>query len=190
MPGARWTPAELHQLRELIKMECSRQEVADTLGRTLASVHLQARHLGLYFSRKRTQRRPWTADDDKQLLYHAATMTRKQLAKKLGRTEASVGKRARQLGIRLSQGRVTMAALARELGVSKITVVRVRDKLGLNFRRYPSKVTSRTKAKGAEPEDVVAIARYLIENSTGPLQTTRKRLREVIAAYGGEEEAA
>lgn len=190
MPGAKWTQKDLEKLRELTEAEYSRAEVAEALGRTKASVHLQARHLGLNFSRRNTQRRPWTQADDNMLQYHAASLTRKQLAKKLSRTEASVGKRAYQLGVQLGQGRMTLKELAEELGVSKITVVRVRDKLGLNFRRYPSQITSRTKPKGPEPEDVVAIARYLIENSTGPLQTSRKRLMDVITAYGGESEKA
>lgn len=193
MPGKRWMDEELLKLHELIAAEHSRTEVAAALNRTVASVHLQARALGLRFSRRNTLRSTWTESEDNALRYHSGTLTRKQLAKKLGRTEAAVGKRAYQLGVQLGQGRMTLKALADELGVAKVTVVRVRDILGLNFRRYPSKATARTKPKGPEPEDIVAIAEYLVNHSTGPLRTSRKRLMDVIAAYSGQpskEEAA
>lgn len=185
MPGKYWSDEDLHKLRDLVLAESSRDEVAAALDRTKTAVHFQARNLGLTFSRKNTQRRPWTERDDNVLRYHSGLLSRKQLARKLGRTDAAVGKRAKQLGIRLGQGRITLKALAEELGVSKATVVRVRDALGLQFRRYPSKTSSRSRPKGPEPDDIVKIASYLTK-TTGPLRASRKRLADVISAYSQE----
>lgn len=193
MAGHVWTTEELDRLRQLISEERSRAEIAALFNTTPAAVYWQARKLGLKFSRRQTQRSTWTQAEDNVLIYQGAFMTRKQLAKKLKRTEAAVGKRAMVLGVQLTQGRMTMRELADELGVSKVTIVRLRDKLGLNFRRYPGSKNSLSRPKGPEPEDVAAIATYLVQNSTGPLQTSRKRLMDVIAAYSGElteEEAA
>lgn len=183
MPGKHWSETDLHKLRDLVLAEHSRDEVAEALGRTKASVHLQARNIGLKFSRKNTQRRPWTEHDDNALRYHSGSLSRKQLARKLGRTDASVGKRAKQLKVRLGQGRMTLAGLAEELGVSKATVVRVRDTLGLSFRRYSRKSRGVTRPKGPEPDDIVRIARYLVGNPKCALRVSRKRLMDVIAAY-------
>lgn len=182
LPGARWTEAELQALRNLIAEEQSREQIAQALGKTKAAIHLKARQYGLSCSRKNTKLRPWTKEEDNALTYYGALLTRSQIAKKLKRTESAVSYRANILGIRLAQGRITLKALAEELGVSKATVVRARDKLGLKFRRYPSKHSSYSKPRGPEPEDVVAIAQYL---STRSLSVSRKRLMEVIAAYGG-----
>jgi predicted transcriptional regulator len=183
MPGKHWSEVDLHKLRNLVLAEHSRDEVAEALGRTKAAVHLQARSLGLKFSRKNTQRRPWTEHDDNALRYHSGLLSRKQLARKLGRTDAAVGRRAKLLDVRLRQGRVTLVDLAEELGVSKATVVRARDALGLSFRRYSRKSKGTTRPKGPEPDDIVTIARYLVNNPNSALRVSRKRLMDVIVAY-------
>lgn len=187
MPGKRWTTEELHTLRDMVLRECNREEVALALGKTKPAVYLQARALGLSFSRRKTKRSTWTQADDNALVFMSSFLTRKQLAKRLKRTEAAVGKRAYVLGVQLGRGRMTLKTLAAELGVSKITVIRVRDKLGLQFRKYSSKRSGASRPKGPEPEDIVAIAKYLSEQQApGPLRASRKKLAEVIAAYGGE----
>jgi len=84
-----------------------------------------------------SQRRPWTAEEEELLREKAGTVSLHSIAKRLGRTRASVECRAYQLdlSLRLSEG-YTLSDLAAVFGVSAGRVKRWAER-GLLGRAHP-----------------------------------------------------
>lgn len=181
-PG--WTEKDIEQLRAMTKQGVSSEEIAKALGRSHFALRRKASDLGVQLA----GRKRWTADDDRTLIFYSETKTASQLAGMLNRSSSAVRIRAMALGIKISAGRVTIKDVAEELGINHNTVSAIRDKLGINFRRYKTKgSTMRASVRGASDDQVVEIAKHILENplSLGGRKASAKRLREVIAAYEG-----
>lgn len=94
MRAPRWTKQEENVLRKLYGMVRNR-EIAARLGRTLASVGLKARELGL----AGPPSQPWSASDDRYIKRRYGTASREEIATALGRTVPAVASRAEFLGM-------------------------------------------------------------------------------------------
>jgi hypothetical protein len=141
-----WTTREVQQIRTLAKRHDA-PTIAKMLNRTKRSVDSAALRHGIHF----TALRAWTEAEDKTLAEKAKTLTARQAAEVLGRSEYYVRRRAAELGIRfkksghlhhsakhplklrqqyveLRAGGMAQATAARQVGVHQATARRWEEK--------------------------------------------------------------
>lgn len=123
MAFRRWTEHELKILTRRLGKD-TYIEIGKRLGRTLNEVRNQVYRMGL---RSRKQDRPaWTRTEVAALWRLAeGRLSRRQAAKQLGRSEHAVIGKAKALGIRWTQARVTLVDVANEVGCSPGAVRRL-----------------------------------------------------------------
>jgi len=80
------------------------RSICRALSRTLSSVNCRAHKLGLTRPTAKATRRDWTEREDECLLANYGEIRPSEIAKKLGRTRASVYHRAEQLGLSSKAG--------------------------------------------------------------------------------------
>jgi len=186
----KWSDEELRRLREMAEADCSPREVAEALDREIKAIHNKAQRIGVRFKVKEqpdgNKFRFWTKAEETMLWGLAEKCSIEQAARRLHRPYDSVQVKASRLGISFRERRMTLAELAKLLGVSLPTIRHRRDKLGLRFRT--DKTTGPQVMRGPTGDEIAAIARDILENPPmGNLGTTPQRLREVIQEYEGWE---
>ena len=90
-----WLPEEIDRLRQGFKADEDLQEIADSLGRTLAAVRTRIDDLGL----RRNSSRPWSEMDDAFMAQHYGLRATSAVAAMLGRSCYAVYARAGLLGL-------------------------------------------------------------------------------------------
>lgn len=103
MNGRPWVDGEVAALRDAAARGLTMAQAAEELGRSRSAVTNKAQSLGVSFKGRRSCRRPWGDADDARLVGLVGSGARcADVAEALGRSEASVYKRAHTLGLRFS----------------------------------------------------------------------------------------
>lgn len=92
-----WTAEEEQQLTEMYAVGVDTRMIAKRMDRSRRSIRGKAHCLGL--SHKTRNDYLYTSDEDAFLIENAATMTRAEIGKAIGRSEGSVSLRGRRLGV-------------------------------------------------------------------------------------------
>ncbi|MFY0676703.1 MAG: LAGLIDADG family homing endonuclease [Neptuniibacter sp.] len=92
-----WTAEEEQQLTEMYAVEVDTRIIAKRMGRSRRSIRGKAHCLGL--SHKTRNDYLYTPNEDAFLVENAATMTRAEIGKAIGRSEGSVSRRGERLGV-------------------------------------------------------------------------------------------
>jgi len=90
----RWSAREQAVLRELYGRVTNRK-IAARLGRSIASIGLKARELGIVDA----PAPPWTEEEDRYMIRHYASKTRREIAEALERSIPAIAARAKFLGL-------------------------------------------------------------------------------------------
>lgn len=91
-----WTKDDETELRRLFPT-MTNAELTKALNRTLESIMVRSRSLGLY-RRPPSPRKPWTREEERLLIRLWKKYPRHEIARRLGRTPDGVGMRAKMLG--------------------------------------------------------------------------------------------
>lgn len=95
-----YTKEELDKMREMVERGCSRQEIADALGRGVGAVTQQIRRIGACDS----ERKPWSEEELEALSkMRAEGMSAIEIGKVLGRTGDAVANKVRNMHIAVGQ---------------------------------------------------------------------------------------
>jgi DNA-binding CsgD family transcriptional regulator len=95
MFGKKWTEEEITKLRELVSKGYNYIEIAKILGRSVHSVRIKARQLGI---RKQTYKQ-WSKEEEERLKELLKRHSLSEIARILGRTKSSVASKVWELGL-------------------------------------------------------------------------------------------
>jgi DNA-binding CsgD family transcriptional regulator len=95
MSGKKWTEEEIAKLKELASKGYNYIEIAKVLGRSVHSVRIKARQLGI---RKQT-RKLWTKEEEERLKELLKRYSLSEIARILDRTRSSVASKVWELGL-------------------------------------------------------------------------------------------
>jgi len=188
---APWKKEETEFLRENHSTMTS-AEIAQHLGKTHRAVTQKATYEGVRCLLRSTDgKKGWTKSEILELGVLAETYSMATAAAKMGRTKSSIAQVAMHHKISFHKRRMTNQQVADIIGVHRETVRRIRDKLGLQFRRNIFTTDAQSRTRGATGSDIVAIVRHILNNPAGlpqnNLKVTAKHLRQVIKDWEGYE---
>lgn len=174
--GSDWTEAEVEQLHLLEKQNVDVEDIAEKLGRTVASVKSKLGRIRSGGVSTRSPNAKWTeADDQKLTEMRRARMSYAATSKELGRSTNAVSYRCGVLGLTANPNNLTQSELAHVFKRHKegVDPKDIAKELG----RSPSGVRKRIKA--GEPESVAETPPM---SAGGLLEMTDGRLEEEVRA--------
>jgi predicted RNA-binding protein len=172
----RWSEEEKTFLSENCN-KMLREELASHLERSVISIYVKALEMELTtFTRKN---RRWTKKEIAKLYRIVEYMSLKKMAKALKRSEKSISRKLNELGIKCSDGKLSMVELGKIFGVTDQGIAYRRNKLGLTFRTFKDK-------SGPTDEEIVLLAKDILKNpGPGNHAWPARKIKEIIKDYGG-----
>jgi len=136
-------------------------------------------------------RQPWSKAEISALYGYAARLTQKEAAKRLGRTRNAVNIKVHELGIRWGQGTWNAERIAKVVGCTPPTVVRL---IRILYRRHElviagTKKAPRFKLNDAQAERIIGILKANRKHRTFSILGGQARGRQMTQQRKAREQA-